>query len=148
MLSIRRHSKVRPSDGGFGVDSRAGINPANFVLPTSFYDQEERIIAGYAMAQWDLGPLQVVGGLRAEQYEIDNAGTVLVGAVQTPLAVSQDFFDLFPSVNIRYEASDNLVLRLGGQRGVSRPAYAAIRVGASISDTCATISGGNPFLTP
>lgn len=127
---------------------RAGINPANFVLPTSFYDQEERIIAGYAMAQWDAGPLQLVAGVRAEQYEIDNAGTVLVGAVQTPLAVSQDFFDLFPSLNIRYQASDNVVLRLGGQRGVSRPAYAAIRVGASISDTGATISGGNPFLTP
>ena len=127
---------------------RAGINPANFVLPTSFYDQEERIIAGYAMARWDAGPVQLVAGVRAERYEIDNAGTVLVGAAQTPLAVSQDFFDLFPSVNIRYEASDNIVLRLGGQRGVSRPAYAAIRVGASISDTAATINGGNPFLTP
>jgi TonB-dependent receptor len=62
--------------------------------------------------------------------------------------VSQDFFDVFPSVNLRYEASDNIVLRFGGQRGVSRPAYAAIRVGASISDTAATINGGNPFLTP
>lgn len=128
--------------------ARNNINPANFVLPTSFYDQEERIYAGYVMAQWNSGPLQVVAGVRAEQYEIDNAGTVLVGAVRTPLAVSQDFFDLFPSLNIRYEATDKLVLRLGGQRGVSRPAYAAIRVGASISDTAATISGGNPFLTP
>lgn len=126
----------------------AGINPDNFVLPTSFYDQQERIYAAYAMAQWDAGPLQLVAGVRAEQYEIDNAGTVLIGASATPLAVSQDFFDLFPSVNIRYEASDNIVLRLGGQRGVSRPAYAAIRVGASISDTAATIGGGNPFLTP
>ncbi|MEQ5787424.1 TonB-dependent receptor [Erythrobacter sp. NFXS35] len=126
----------------------AGIDPANFVLPTSFYDQQERIYAGYAMAQWDAGPLQLVAGLRAEQYEIDNAGTVLFGGTAAPLAVSQDFFDLFPSVNIRYEASDNIVLRLGGQRGVSRPAYAAIRVGASISDTAATIGGGNPFLTP
>jgi TonB-dependent receptor len=127
---------------------RAGINPANFVLPTSFYDQEERIYAGYVMAQWDAGPFQLVAGVRAEQYEIDNAGTVLVGSAPAPLATAQDFFDLFPSVNIRYEASDNIVLRLGGQRGVSRPAYAAIRVGASISDTAATINGGNPFLTP
>ncbi|MFN3864352.1 MAG: TonB-dependent receptor domain-containing protein [Erythrobacter sp.] len=127
---------------------RAGINPDNFVLRTSFYDQEERIYAGYAMAQWDAGSLQLVAGVRAEQYEIDNAGTVLIGAAPRPLAVSQDFFDLFPSVNIRYQASDNVVLRLGGQRGVSRPAYAAIRVGASISDTAASINGGNPFLTP
>ncbi|MCL9998098.1 MAG: TonB-dependent receptor [Erythrobacter sp.] len=128
--------------------ARNNINPANFVLPTSFYDQEERIYAGYVMAQWNSGPLQVVAGVRAEQYEIDNAGTVLIGAAPASLAVAQDFFDLFPSLNIRYEATENLVLRLGGQRGVSRPAYAAIRVGASISDTAATISGGNPFLTP
>jgi TonB-dependent receptor len=127
---------------------RAGIDPASFVLPTSFYDQQERIIAGYAMAHWTAGPVQLIAGVRAEQYEIDNAGTVLIGTRQTPLAVSQEFFDLFPSVNIRYEANDNVVLRLGGQRGVSRPAYAAIRVGASISDTAATINGGNPFLTP
>lgn len=127
---------------------RAGINPANFVLPTSFYDQQERILAGYAMAQWDAGPLQLVAGVRAENYEIENAGTVLVGTVQTPLSAKQDFFDLFPSVNLRYEASENVVLRVGGQRGVSRPAYAAIRVGASISDTAATINGGNPSLTP
>lgn len=128
--------------------ARNNINPANFVLPTSFYDQEERIYAGYIMAQWNSGPLQVVAGVRAEQYEIDNAGTVLIGTAPRPLAVAQDFFDLFPSLNIRYEATENLVLRLGGQRGVSRPAYAAIRVGASISDTGATINGGNPFLTP
>ncbi|WP_017664231.1 TonB-dependent receptor [Porphyrobacter sp. AAP82] len=128
--------------------TRANINPANFVLPTSFYAQEERIYAGYVMAQWNSGPLQIVAGVRAEQYEIENAGTVLVGAAPAPLAVSQDFFDLFPSLNIRYEATENLVLRLGGQRGVSRPAYAAIRVGASISDTAATINGGNPFLAP
>lgn len=128
--------------------ARNNINPANFVLPTSFYEQEERIYAGYVMAQWNSGPLQIVAGVRAEQYEIENAGTVLVGTAPAPLAVSQDFFDLFPSLNIRYEASDRLVLRLGGQRGVSRPAYAAIRVGASISDTAATINGGNPFLAP
>jgi len=96
----------------------------------------------------DGGPLQVVAGGRAELFEIDNAGPVLIGATPAPLAVTQDFFDLFPSLNIRFEATDKIVLRFGGQRGVSRPAYAAIRVGASISDTAATINGGNPFLTP
>lgn len=126
----------------------AEIDTGDFVLPTSLYDQEERIYAGYVSGQYEGGPLLVTAGVRLEQYEIDNAGTVLVAGGAVPLEASQDFFDLFPSVNLRYEASDNLVLRLGGQRGVSRPAYAAIRVGASISDTGATISGGNPFLAP
>lgn len=128
--------------------SGAGISAEDFVLPTSLYEQEERIYAGYVMGQYADGPLLVTAGVRVEQYEIDNAGTVLGSGGTLPLETSQDFFDVFPSVNLRYEASDNLVLRLGGQRGVSRPAYAAIRVGASISDTGATISGGNPFLEP
>lgn len=128
--------------------SAAGIDPASFVLPSSLYEQEERIYAGYVMGQFEDGPLLLNAGVRLEQYEIDNAGTVLAGGGVVPLETSQDFFDIFPSFNLRYEASDNLVLRLGGQRGVSRPAYAAIRVGASISDTGATIAGGNPFLTP
>lgn len=130
------------------VLANAGIDQADFILPTSFYDQEERIYAGYAMAQWDGGPLQIVGGVRVEQYEIDNSGTVLFGPNPAPLSVSQDFFDIFPSLNLRYEVDNNVVLRLAAQRGVSRPAYAAIRVGASVSDTAATIGGGNPFLTP
>ncbi|UBS31806.1 TonB-dependent receptor [Altererythrobacter sp. N1] len=125
-----------------------GIDPASFVLPTSFYDQQETILAAYAMAQYDNGPLMLTGGARVEWYEIENAGTVLNGSEATPLSTKQNFFDIFPSVNLRYEATPNLVLRLGGQRGISRPAYAAIRVGASISDTSESIGGGNPFLTP
>lgn len=128
--------------------SAAGVDPSAFVLATSLYDQQETIYAGYAMAQWDEGPLLVTGGLRIERYEIENAGTVLVGGGATPLSKTQDFLDVFPSLNVRYEALDDLYLRFGAQRGVSRPAYAAIRVGASVSDTESTISGGNPFLTP
>lgn len=128
--------------------SAAGIEASSFVLPTSLYEQQETILAGYAMAQYDNGPLLLTGGLRMERYEIENAGTVLVGGGTTPLSTTQDFFDIFPSVNLRYEATPELYFRLGAQRGVSRPAYAAIRVGASISDTGASISGGNPFLTP
>ena len=42
------------------------------------------------------------------------------------------------------------ILVLAGQRGVSRPAYGATRVGASINDTSTpgTIGGGNPLLKP
>ncbi|WP_237437778.1 TonB-dependent receptor [Altericroceibacterium endophyticum] len=124
------------------------IDTEDFVLPTSLYDQQETILAAYAMGQYESGPLLITGGARVEWYKIENAGSVLSGSEATPVATSQDFFDIFPSINLRYEAMPNLVLRLGGQRGISRPAYAAIRVGASVSDTDATISGGNPSLTP
>lgn len=125
-----------------------GIDPGDFVLPTSYYDQEETILAGYVLGEVSDGPLLVSAGARLEYYEIENAGTALIGSVTTPLSTRQDFLDIFPSVNLRYEAGDNVVLRLAGQRGISRPAYAAIRVGASINDTSQTIGGGNPALRP
>jgi TonB-dependent receptor len=128
--------------------TEAGFDAASFIPPTSMYDQEETILAGYAMGQLDLDRLLLTAGVRVEHYKVDNSGTTLIDRVPTPLSVSQDHFDVFPSVNARFNVSDNLVFRLSGQRGVSRPAYAAIRVGSSISDIGEAISGGNPQLLP
>lgn len=124
------------------------ISLQDYVLSTSFYDQTETIGAGYALARFDLGRMEVTAGARLEYYKLKNAGTALLSGVATPIDTANDHLDLFPSVNVKYEVTDDLVLRLAGQRGVSRPAYAAVRVGASISDTEETISGGNPTLRP
>ena len=125
-----------------------GFNPANAVPAASRYVQQEQIGAAYAMAQFDLGAVQLTGGARLEYYQLDNSGTALIGTTATPLSNSTDYLDIFPSLNLRFNASDNLVFRLAGQRGVTRPAYAAIRIGSSVSDVNQTISGGNPFLVP
>jgi TonB-dependent receptor len=112
--------------------------------------QHERTLAGYVMAKIETGALLAVAGVRAERYMFDNNGTVLAGGRATALTYTRSKTDFFPSLNLRYEATDNLVLRLAGQRGVSRPAFGAIRVGASINDTNSpgTIAGGNPALKP
>jgi TonB-dependent receptor len=97
-----------------------------------------------------LDRLTIIGGLRVENYEMENAGTVRSGAVLTPITVDQSDTDLFPSLNLRYELNDDVILRVAAQRGISRPAYGAIRVGAAINDTSTpgTIGGGNPNLLP
>jgi len=126
------------------------FNPANSIPATDLYDQNETILAGYVSAELALDNLTIIGGLRVENYEMENAGTVRSGTVFTPLTVDQSETDLFPSLNLRYEASDDLILRVAAQRGISRPAYGAIRVGAAINDTSTpgTIGGGNPNLLP
>lgn len=131
--------------------AEAGLfDPAASIPATDLYDQKERILAGYAMARFELDALTINGGLRVENYKLANAGTTNIDGTLTPLAVEQEYTDLFPSLNLKYEASDDLVLRLAGQRGISRPAYGAIRVGASINDTASPgeIGGGNPGLEP
>ena len=126
------------------------FNPANDVPVTDRYSQKERTAAGYVMATAELDNLLLTGGVRLEHYQLINAGTVLAAGQQTPLSVSRSATDLFPSLNARLSLGENFVVRLSGQRGVSRPAYGAIRVGASINDTNSpgTITGGNPQLRP
>ncbi|WP_417621001.1 TonB-dependent receptor [Parasphingorhabdus sp.] len=124
------------------------FDPSRNVPATDRYAQDEKLLTGYAMATLDLGSALIVAGARVEHYELDNAGTVVSGGVATPLAVNRSDTDIFPSINARFDLSENFVARLSGQRGVSRPAYGAIRVGASINDTASpgTIAGGNPGL--
>ena len=132
------------------LTAAGSFNPANSIPLTDRYAQDERIIAGYASVEAELDALTIIAGLRVENYRMDNAGTVRSGAVFTPLAVRQGYTDLFPSLNLKFEATDRLLLRLSAQRGISRPAYGAIRIGASINDTASpgTIAGGNPALLP
>lgn len=132
------------------LESYGLYDPAKDVPATDLYFQKEKTLAGYVMAKVESGPLTAIGGLRVENYVLDNAGSVYDGTTYVPLALHSSRTDLFPSLNIRYEATGNLVLRLAGQRGVSRPAFGAMRIGASINDTTnpGEISGGNPFLKP
>lgn len=124
------------------------FNPANDVPVTDRYSQNERTAAAYVMATAELDSLLLTGGVRLEHYELMNAGTVRAAGQLAPLSVSRSTTDLFPSLNARVSLGENFVVRLSGQRGVSRPAYGAIRVGASINDTNSpgTITGGNPQL--
>ncbi|HZF44773.1 MAG TPA: TonB-dependent receptor, partial [Sphingomonadaceae bacterium] len=126
------------------------FDPAKSTPASDLYNQKERVIAGYMMGTAELGTATITGGVRVENYRMANQGTVISGTTLTPLTVNDEYTDFFPSLNIKYEADDNLILRLAGQRGISRPAYGAIRVGASINDTTlpGTITGGNPGLKP
>lgn len=126
------------------------FDPSNNVPPSDRYLQDEKILSGYVMASGEFGPATIVGGVRVEHYRFANSGTAQIGTARVPLSVDSTKTDFFPSLNARIAISDDIVFRLSGQRGISRPAYGAIRVGSSINDTASpgTISGGNPALKP
>lgn len=141
----------RDAEATLAAMEAAGLfDPAGVIEDTTRYNQREKTLAAYLMGTLVKGPLTVVGGVRIENYSMDNSGSLRIDGAYTPKTYSGDKTDFFPSLNIRYEASDDIVLRLAGQRGVSRPAYGATRVGASINDTSTpgTIGGGNPLLKP
>ncbi len=128
----------------------AGSFDPNAVPEQNRYKLNERTLAGYVQGKYEFDGGQVVAGVRVERFRLDNVGTAVTAAGNVPLSAPQSYTDFFPSINARFDLTQNLVFRLAGQRGIARPSFGEIRVGSSISDTAipGTISGGNPDLKP
>lgn len=128
----------------------AGLyDPASLTPPNARYAIEEDVLAGYAMAKFQAGPAQIVAGLRVEHVSQDIGGFVPSGAGEfEPVNASQDDTSLFPSINAKFDLTDDVVLRLSAQTGIARPSFAVIRTSASVDDTNRVVTAGNPYLEP
>jgi TonB-dependent receptor len=137
-----------PSPGAFGSFFRnnfAGFERA--VIDSAFdslvsdYSVEEDITAAYVMGRFDRGPLRAIAGLRIERTQqdvrgnlvelVEDGGTYTGGGALveddgdrvfvTPIGFDRDYTNWLPSLNLRYEPVDDVVLRLGAYRSVLRP---------------------------
>jgi TonB-dependent receptor len=132
------------------LEAQGLYNPANNIRPIDRYEIDEQLFAAYGRATWEFGAGQVVFGARLENFRQTSSGAVQIGTSFEPLEVSSNRWDLFPSVNARFDLSEDVVARASFQRGVARPSFGQVRVGAAISDTSTpgTVTGGNPNLKP
>jgi TonB-dependent receptor len=138
---IPSQSSFRPYfNANFG-DFEWGEIDSVFDSLVSDYAVEEDITAGYAMARYDRGRIRLVGGLRYERTEQDvsanlvelvEEGGVYAGAgtlvaddddqvYVTPTGFSRAYENWLPSANLRFEVSDDVVMRAGVYRSVLRP---------------------------
>nr|WP_316627423.1 TonB-dependent receptor [uncultured Brevundimonas sp.] len=153
-FDVRKVDNDRMRDDIDRVLAAAAFDRQAIVKPTDRYDIDEDVIAGYAMAKFRLGLAQIVAGLRIEQASQDIAGfvdtTPATGGdrVYSSLTASQDDTSVFPSINAKFDLTDDIVLRLSAQTGISRPSFAVVRTSASIDDTNTTVKAGNPWLEP
>ncbi|WP_338243019.1 TonB-dependent receptor [Aurantiacibacter hainanensis] len=107
------------------------------------YTIEEDIYAGYLLGRWESDSLTVIGGVRAEYTQTDIIGnfTLLVEeggslpdgtiadddtVIVTPQTTPANYGFWLPSLNIRYEPVDDLVLRAAGYRSLVRPGFAQL----------------------
>jgi TonB-dependent receptor len=90
---------------------------------TADYEAEQDIYAGYGMTTLDWGRTRIVGGLRVEYTDI--SADAFRFDRQTDLAVptsdSQSYSNWFPSLHLRHEARDNLILRAAYSTALNRP---------------------------
>lgn len=121
--------------GGFELnDVDTAFNSA-----TSDYSAKEDILAGYLMGRMENEKVHVTGGVRIERTKtelngklvelVDEGGThngedVLEDTVfTTPVTYDKDYTDWLPSLNIKYNASDDVVVRFGTFKSVVRPSF-------------------------
>lgn len=136
-------------DGLLAAARSAGLyDPAKAIQPQDRFAVDEDITAGYVQNKWRSGRLEVLAGLRVEHVEVESSGVVAAGAVLTPLTVAQDYTDLFPSVHVNYELTDDVQARVALITGVARPSFGEIRTSVAVNDVAETVSGGNPDLKP
>lgn len=99
---------------------------------------EEDILAGYLLGRWDSSTLTVIGGVRYENTSntlsgndvllVEEDGTLPNGAIATddvvlvsPVSIDKDYDHWLPSLNLRFEAAPDLILRAAGYRSIVRP---------------------------
>jgi TonB-dependent receptor len=129
---------IGPVPSGPAVRDFINRNIADFELndiDTAFesniadYSVDEAIYASYILGRLDQGPLRLVGGVRVEQTrnEIRASRVELVEGEDdttvtvTPTRFDRDYTDVLPSVNVRYQATEDVLLRAGVYRSLVRP---------------------------
>ena len=155
---------------GYSIDTDAlrrffAANPALFTRSNLNGDQQaaaqgiasakEDVYAGYA--QYQFNPTERLGVLGGVRYERTRA---TYGANQILLDANGDFAgavpdkrrnsygNFFPTLQLRYELSEDLVLRGSYSKTIARPGFNQITAAVTVDPSSNSVSRGNPQLKP
>ncbi len=118
-----------------------------FASAADDYTADENVFAGYAMGSVDINALRIVGGVRVEATEFETTANQIDEDTETVLGVGagNNYTDVLPSVNLRYDASENVVLRAAYYASIARPNLAQTAPRTVINDDDEA-EAGNPDL--
>ncbi|WP_290696308.1 outer membrane beta-barrel family protein [Lacinutrix sp.] len=124
----------------FDVNQNTGaldFNTAN----SNAYDYNEDIFAAYASYNKSWDKWSFTGGLRVEQTNVDGL------SVADNIINTQDYFEVFPTLNLSHQLSENTSIYTNYKRSISRPSYQLLNpFNFFLNDN--TVVTGNPLLLP
>lgn len=122
----------------------------------------EDVYAAYGMFKMFIGGLTLTGGVRVEYTDFSSDGNAVElfeegdefnGAeleddlvVIESISASRNYTDVLPSLNLRYDVTDEIVARAAVSRSIVRPLFEDVASRISVEDGEAEI--GNPDLEP
>ncbi|MPT47018.1 MAG: TonB-dependent receptor [Sphingobium sp.] len=135
--------------------------------PSSIVDVRENILAGYVQADFASADDRLSGniGIRAVRtksassgvvpdmsglvVQVDTGGTITVPPAGA-LSAKNSYTRFLPSANLRFQATDELILRAGFSRTLSRPSLTQISPSTTVAGGGGNynITAGNPELRP
>ncbi len=136
--SFEAHRAANPGDYTF--DERGSAS--NSIEDD--YTMEENIVAAYAMVSVDVGDtVNITGGVRIEETEVDVAACAFINSVETELdpsvsrvdelpfgssdvldvANSHDYSSVLPSILLKWAINDEWLMRASVSTNIGRPDY-------------------------
>lgn len=120
------------------------------------YAITEDITAAYAMARLWFGNVTVIPGVRIEHTKgtyAAHAFDIEEASIDQPFNVfgSRSYTDLFPGMNVRWDAGEHLVVRGAVTRAIGRPNYESLAPFVEIEGANSIepeVTMGNPDLEP
>ena len=108
------------------------------------YDIHEKITAGYAMGQVELGDLTAIGGVRVEHTDGRYKAYAIPSFEQ--LTFDNTYTDVLPSIHLNYKAAPDVLLRAAWTNTIGRPNYDAVV--PTFTEDSGAGTAGNPDLQP
>ena len=123
-----------------------------FEQPDGGYSTDETIWSAYGKANFEsqLGNTPFSGnvGVRYIETEQTSVGNLLTAGGPVSTTVDRTYDDILPSLNLRFDLTEDLLLRFAAAKVISRPPTNALRAGVALDEAAGTASGGNPELNP
>ena len=118
----------------------------------NYFDDTENVAAAFIQYRATFDKLSLVTGLRYEHTKAiyRGIGDSLVGGsvVTGPLSTPHSYDNVFPTVQLRYQAMPSLVARATYSTGTARPGFYQTLQATAIDVGGGTVSTGNPNLQP
>jgi iron complex outermembrane recepter protein len=122
------------------------------ILPALTFGIKEEIAVAYAQTTFEATWLQqrIAGnlGLRYARTQQQANGFSAQGALSTPVKFDRTYDNLLPSLNLRADLNESMVVRFSASRGITRPSLADLAPSETVSAVNPTVTKGNPNLKP
>lgn len=115
------------------------------------YNAKETITAGFvALKQNFSDKLSANFGVRIEKTSIDYTGNIVEEdeTLKGTASLKNDYTDVLPNINLRYQATTNLVLKAAWSNALARPRYYDLVPYFNVNPADLVLSAGNPSLEP